>query len=581
MLPIGPAKSEFTTATPSGPFVGFVNRFPVLSIFLLLLLSNVAGSVFNVLYNTHLIVFRYLDPQQKDIFHYVVLPLYNAVAYPICLGIAIYVLLPISWAEKLRRAGKPVPEPLLAQCQHLLVNAPSYAIWLSILGWMPGAIFFPWLITWLGGTHNALQLWLHFPISFTVSAALTTVQTFFLLENFCIRFLYPHYFQDIRPAQVEGANRLHFALRLLFLWSAVGLMPLVALLMVAVNFTEDRGDVQALRWMAVGVFVVGSLTGGLIARVVGRGLLRWLKEHAAATEEVAHGNFAVRIGEKRPDEWGRLSDRFNDMTEQLAQAEKMRETFGQIVHPAVRDAVMQRFPGLGGEVQDITVVFADIRDFTTHSAGESPERVVALLNQFLTLAVAAVEEKGGMVNKFLGDGLMALFGALESRSDHADQAVRAALDLLERLELLNRRLMEQGEKPLKVGVGIHSGPALVGCVGATMPGPDGEARFRRELTAIGETVNLAQRMEQLTKTCGGPILISEPTRLRLRQKYRLASLGEQPVSGYGLLMVHHVVKDDSPGEQKGLREAPEIEQSLTRVSGLDSRSEGRLPQETD
>lgn len=126
---------------------------------------------------------------------------------------------------------------------------------------------------------------------------------------------------------------------------------------------------------------------------------------------------------------------------------------------------------------------------------------------------------------------MALFGAPIQRADHADLAMRAARDLFSGLEDLNRRLASEGRAPLKVGVGIHTGPALVGCVGASLKGRRGEAIVRREFTAIGDTVNLSQRLEQLTKTHGGPAILSHETVTRLSAASGLESLGPLPVPG--------------------------------------------------
>ncbi|MGH7185765.1 MAG: adenylate/guanylate cyclase domain-containing protein, partial [Pseudomonadota bacterium] len=109
-----------------------------------------------------------------------------------------------------------------------------------------------------------------------------------------------------------------------------------------------------------------------------------------------------------------------------------------MVGAEIRDEMLTRESGLGGSVQEVTVLFADLRDFTRRSAGQPPERIVALLNRFFTLSVEAIEEHGGHVNKFLGDGFMALFGVLSHRQqDHVDQALRAAAALLKRLQTMN------------------------------------------------------------------------------------------------------------------------------------------------
>ena len=138
---------------------------------------------------------------------------------------------------------------------------------------------------------------------------------------------------------------------------------------------------------------------------------------------------------------------------------------------------------------------------------------------------------------------MALFGVLDQRADHADRAVAAAVELLRRLTDLNKKLAQEGQAPLDVGIGIHTGLALTGCIGATVKLPDGRESYRREFTAIGETVNLAQRVEQLTKSCGGPVLISEQTRLKLQSKWQLHNRGSVPVPGYdGSLVVYQVTE---------------------------------------
>jgi adenylate cyclase len=229
------------------------------------------------------------------------------------------------------------------------------------------------------------------------------------------------------------------------------------------------------------------------------------------------------------------------MSAALERARVMREAFGQFLRPDVRDEVVDRFPGIGGEVQEVTVLFADIRGFTRRSAGKPPEQAFDLLHRFLTHAEAAIDAHGGWVDKYLGDGFLALFGFPRARPDHPERAVRAALDLLKRLDGLNGELAGAGEEPLAVGVGIHTGPALVGCIGATLPAPNGKTRLRKSITAIGDTVNLAQRIEQLTKTCGGPVLVSEGTRQRLNGTVPLTCLGPQPVPGLeGPVVVYRV-----------------------------------------
>jgi adenylate cyclase len=511
-----------------------------LSFFLLVfVLSNGAGSVFNILYNSWLIGRHYLDDEQQVVFWQVMVPFYNVIAYPAGLGLMLWLLWPLLVSYRRLRAGERLPPDQMENCRRLVINLPFYEVCINFLAWFPGGVVFPLGICLLGGWHNGGAIWLQFLVSFTVSAVLTTVQTFFLVEAFVIAVFYPELFQDVRPAEIQGVLRISYGKRLLVLWLAVAVGPLLALLVVALNLIDlPEGSAADLPQLALGVAIVGAASGGIVAWLVGRNLLSWMMAHAAATEQIAHGNYDVRIREQRPDEWGRLTDHFNDMAGALGRARHLSETFGQFVSPEVRDEILDR-PILGGEVVEVTVLFVDIRGFTQRTAGQPPESTVALLNRFLSLVVASVEENGGWVNKFLGDGVMALFGSPRPRSGHADLALQAATVLLERLRLLNQQLEEEAQAALIIGAGIHTGLALVGSIGAALHGRDGVARMRREFTAIGETVNLCQRLEQFTKHVAGPVLVSEATRQRLLQPFPLTCLGRQNLPGYAESMILH------------------------------------------
>jgi adenylate cyclase len=531
------------------PRSGLIRRRPLLAFFLLALFSNLFGSVFNILYNLCLIVAVHLNPAQRAAFPHV-LWAYNLIAYPVCLLWLLCLLRPLARCLRSVRAGAPIAAPELERCRRQLVDLPWQVVCLNFLGWAPGAVVFPLGICLLAGWDNAGHIWLHFVVSFLVSALLTTVQTFFLLEWFLVEFVYAEFFHDARPAAILGAFRLRLAWRLFFYWVAVAIVPLVSLLAVALNFTTaPEEQLPLLNRLALGVALCGLLSSGLISWLVSRNLVSWLDAHAAATEEITLGNFAYRIRDQRPDEFGRLTDHFNDMAFQLGRGEQVHEQMGQMVGPDMRDFILEHCPALDGWVQETTVLFIDIRGFTRRSAGEPPERVVELLNRFLSLAVAAIKEQRGWTDKFLGDGLMALFNTPDPLPDHADRAVQAALDLLHGLEHLNAELAAQGQAPLVIGCGIHTGPAVVGCIGATIALPDGRKSVRKAFTAIGETVNLAQRMEQLTKQHGGPILLSEQTRARLRHAagYRLVCLGPTAVPGFADAVTIHRVEPYMPG----------------------------------
>ncbi len=180
-----------------------------------------------------------------------------------------------------------------------------------------------------------------------------------------------------------------------------------------------------------------------------------------------------------------------------------------------------------GETRTVSVLFADLRGFTALSETLSSDRVVALLNDFLGRMVDAVFAHQGTLDKYLGDGLMAYFGAPVPAPDHAVRAVRCALDLHEALRRMNDERARRGEPPLRMGVGVHSGPAVVGNIGAPS---------RREYTAIGDTVNVAARMERLTKVHDVPVLMSDATRGLVADAFAVREVGLATIPGKRLAL---------------------------------------------
>jgi adenylate cyclase len=155
---------------------------------------------------------------------------------------------------------------------------------------------------------------------------------------------------------------------------------------------------------------------------------------------------------------------------------------------------------LGGVNQTITVLFADIRAFTAISERAKPEKVVGLLNRYFSAMSEIIFDRGGTLDKYIGDGLMAIFGAPTATPDDALNAVKAAVTMQKRLTTLNQELLADGYAQIAVGVGLHTGEATIGYIGSDR---------RSEYTAIGDTVNLAARLESNAR--GGQILISEAT----------------------------------------------------------------------
>jgi class 3 adenylate cyclase len=177
---------------------------------------------------------------------------------------------------------------------------------------------------------------------------------------------------------------------------------------------------------------------------------------------------------------------------------------------------------LGGEEHEATVLFADIRGFTTLSESLHPTEVVRLLNEYFQEMVEEIFAWEGILDKFIGDGICAVFGPPLAGEDAARRAIRCAIGMQHRLERLNERRKVRGEPPLKIGIGLHTGPLVAGNVGSPL---------RMEYTHIGDTVNTASRLEGLTKELGAPIIASESTASFARDDTDLRDLGLVAVRG--------------------------------------------------
>lgn len=198
--------------------------------------------------------------------------------------------------------------------------------------------------------------------------------------------------------------------------------------------------------------------------------------------------------------------------------------FGQFVSGEVAQRVIEQKQGLIGEAKEVALLFCDLRGFTAFCEGKSPQEVVERLNGYFDAMVRQIERKGGVVDKFIGDAIMANFGGLVELENPSQAAFEAALEMRAALAELNRRAEQVGLEPLENGIGLHYGEVLQGPLGA---------KNRREFTLVGDAVNLASRLESLTKELGRPVLVSGALfeQLEPATQARLVPLGERPVKG--------------------------------------------------
>lgn len=481
-------------------------------------LPQLAGSLVNIYYNRQVVTPLLDSPELKARFVATIIG-YNVIAYPIAVAAWIWIIFSLRDTHARLAAGESIEPALLAAARRRLVHLPWLGAVVSGAGWLLGIPVFLISLASLPGALSTPLLW-HIPISFLVSAFIAITQSFFLIEIASHRDLFPVFFRDARPDQLAGIYPLSLRARGLMWVASVGICPIGSLLLLDFAPPTPAGHPV---WFAVLVGSIGIAFGLCTAIMIARLVADPLDELRAAMQAVAAGRFDVRLPLRRADEFGTLIGNYNLMAEELEGKERLRRTFGLHVGRKAAEQILARDPGLSGSEQIITVMFVDIRSFTARSERTAPDRMVAILNEFLSEMVHVVEQHhSGMINKFTGDGFVALFGAGLPGEDHADQALHGAQAMIEQLAGLNERLAARGEEPLAIGVGLHTGPAIVGSIGSAE---------RLEFTAIGSTVNLASRIESLTKVMGETVVLSEATRAALRQPVDLRALPSQAVKG--------------------------------------------------
>jgi class 3 adenylate cyclase len=224
--------------------------------------------------------------------------------------------------------------------------------------------------------------------------------------------------------------------------------------------------------------------------------LRPIRDLAEGTDRVAAGDYSQRLPVVQDEDLGALAASFNRMQAGLAERQRLQAAFGTYVDPALVARLLQQGDDVfTGERRLVTVMFVDIRDFTPFAEANTAEDTVARLNALFEIVVPAVVDGGGHVNKFLGDGALAVFGAPNELADHAEAAVTAAV-------VIHRLVAERFDGALRIGIGINTGMVIAGTIGGA---------GKLEFTLIGDTVNVAARVEQLTKTTGDAILLTHQT----------------------------------------------------------------------
>jgi adenylate cyclase len=377
------------------------------------------------------------------------------------------------------------------------------------------AISMPRRLVFMSGWKPFAIISLPSAVFYTAELDLPAYSALILVAGACVAVAYAgvlHFFASelfLRPV-VEDIARLlprDFAgepagvpLR----WKLLGALPILSVVTGVVTSglsTDGTTSLNDLGFDVVVAMAIAFTVALEMTILITKSVVGPVNDLLEATKRVRQGDLEARVPVTSGDEMGTLAGSFNEMMQGLSEREALRQAFGSYVDPDVAERVLEEGELIEGQEREVTVMFVDVRDFTPFAERSSARETVTFLNDFFEAVVPVVGRNGGHANKFLGDGLLCVFGAPERRRDHADCGLDCARDVAAEVD-------KRFGGRIGIGIGLNSGPVVVGSVGGG---------GRLEFSVIGDPVNVAARVEAVTRETGDTILITEATRALLER----------------------------------------------------------------
>jgi|GEM_PF-6420447 len=308
-------------------------------------------------------------------------------------------------------------------------------------------------------------------------------------------------------ANVDCARPFTLQQRMLRFFPMFVLAPMaIILLALYLHATEHWSAMLDVGRVMRDLVSIGAASAALFLFLMywlGKQLSRQTGTLLAAVDRIGGGDFSARAELYSTDEFGLIAGHVNNMASGLAERERLRDLFGAYMTTEVAAALLAKGDHSADRTEKryVAILFLDVRGFTAFSNERAPEVVVGVLNRLLEAAVEAIAQQHGTVNKYLGDGLLAIFGAPIVLENPCAAAVEASLEIAKRVRALNHLFAATGMPAMKIGIGIHAGDVVVGSIGSP--------KHKLEYTVIGDAVNVASRIEQLNKPLGTELLVSE------------------------------------------------------------------------
>jgi adenylate cyclase len=472
----------------------------------ILAVGNLLGAVTSFFY------FRFVDSSASELPGVGLLEIgYSIVAF----AVLVFVGYRISrrWAAPLTSWSGPdgVPDATVAMVRRRALLFPYALAGISVVGWLLAGVLWGVVFPFLAGTLAPHRIARTIFGNTVIAGGVTCTFIFFTVEHYWRRRL-PVFFPDGDLSSVKRTPRFPVRARLLAIFFLVSIVPLT--LLAVLSYTRARALVGAeavaaaeavdgLQLIILFILAVGIAAAVGLSIFAANSVAAPLKDVETAMAAVERGRLDGHAPVVSTDEIGAVAEGFNRMLHGLREREIVKETFGRYVTPEIRDEILAGRISGEGELKEVTVLFADIRDFTPWVEATAPRDVVRDLNEYFTEMAEAIRAQRGLVLQFIGDEIEAVFGAPIASRDHAAMAVRAALEMRRRLRDWNARREAAGKPALRHGIGIHTGTVLAGNIGGAE---------RLSYALVGDPVNLASRIQGLTKDFHVDILISEATR---------------------------------------------------------------------
>ena len=414
-------------------------------------------------------------------------------------------------------------EKVVSKARQKLLNEPFFLISLDFGIWVTAAVLYSGLFLKFGAESAVIQD--AFFRSFFTGLTTTTV-AFFVFEFVLQRRVVPFFFPNGGLFMTPRTVRIRIRTRLIALLFACNLIPFFSILFTTwqtFHSNVERAQIlEHLRSTLASEAFVAMGVAIWLTFLVSSNLTRPLQEIIQVLRSVRSGRFETKVRVTSNDEIGYTGDVINEMTEGLKERDFVKETFGKYVTKEIRDEILAGRVSLDGEIKEVTVLFADLRNFTPMVETTPPREVVNIINGYFREMDEAIKQYHGLVLQYIGDEIEAVFGAPISREDHASMAVRAALEMKKRLYAVNQDLEKRGHLPLFHGIGIHTGEVVAANIGS----PD-----RLSYALVGDTVNLASRLQGLNKKFNTEIIISETTKAGINDGLPLKELPATRVKG--------------------------------------------------